>query len=369
MLPLEDLCDLAGKPAQHHIGGVDDEPLALDLAGLGMVGLQWSSKHIPSSVCSCSGVTGPGSEPLHSSQRRYRCQLAHAPGRIHSAPAPGSSEPAFVRVRDVPEGQTAGRCGRPRRRTIARCERRSEPVGVTAPEPTSTSEPDDDPYHRVQERVTDDPHRNTVLAEVLLGQISMTSTRRTCVCPSALSVTQKERKSCSPTSAAAAVRIAERSSVRASTTQPHRGRAAAPVRVRAGNGTRGPLRRSAPRSREPPFGLRLRRCPLRPTRSASAAARPARARSPRRSNETTWPSACTPAVGAPRTDRQHLASEHGCRAHPRSGPARCHDPADGRNRRRGRHRTRRSGRTRRASGIQRASTSSPRSISWPRPPG
>ena len=43
VLALENLRNLAGETAEHHVRRVDEQPLALDLAGLGVVGLQRSS--------------------------------------------------------------------------------------------------------------------------------------------------------------------------------------------------------------------------------------------------------------------------------------------------------------------------------------
>ncbi len=43
VLALEDLGDFTGEPTEHLIGGIDEQPLALDFAWLGVIGLQWSS--------------------------------------------------------------------------------------------------------------------------------------------------------------------------------------------------------------------------------------------------------------------------------------------------------------------------------------
>jgi hypothetical protein len=48
--------------------------------------------------------------------------------------------------------------------------RPGEPRGVAAPRPHLDQRADDDPHHRVQERVAHYPHRDTVFAEVLLGR-------------------------------------------------------------------------------------------------------------------------------------------------------------------------------------------------------
>ncbi|GAA4160177.1 hypothetical protein GCM10022286_15850 [Gryllotalpicola daejeonensis] len=82
---------MAGQTAENHIGGVDDDPVALDLAGLGGIGARHSSN------CFLSELDGRESRSLRRlhpdrmEQHRWRAQL-----RVR-AQAHGTKDQFYVR--------------------------------------------------------------------------------------------------------------------------------------------------------------------------------------------------------------------------------------------------------------------------------
>ena len=156
------------------------------------------------------GVSRPRAGPAHASQR--------------------AQQPDTVRVLDAPQREPLRGRGRTRRAAVARRERLGDPAGLATPGPDLDQRAHDRRApSSAGTRCPRPAPRGTARPDAPPRQISIESTRRTVRLPSADSVTQNDRKSCSPTRYRRAV--AHRLDVEralAPTTRPARGTAAAP---------------------------------------------------------------------------------------------------------------------------------------------